>query len=274
MPIHRCMQTRLASVFLVLLTLCAAGRADAQFRAQQPLPPPEDFHVEVGAMLWTPTPELTIDNDQLNSATGGGVDLVKEFNLQNVRFTELRLTLKPARNHKIEVSHVPAEYTATATLQRTITYKGVTFPITVPATADVKWDIWRLGYEYDFVNNVHGLAGFITELKYNRVTGTITSATASASIDQTAPVPALGLILRGYVQKYISISGEFTGFKIPHVHNFDGKAWDFDIYATGSITKYFGVQGGYRSVIVNYDVNSDTGDLKLKGPYFGGMVRF
>lgn len=256
------------------LVLLAAGRADAQFSVQPPLPPPEDFHVELGAMFWTPTPELTIDSSEVNNATGGPIDLVQDFAIQKVRFTQLQAVLKPGRKHKVRISHVPVDYSASATLHRTITYKGVTFPVNLPATADLKWDLWRLGYEYDFVDDAHGLVGFVTDLKYSHVTGDISSSVATASVDQKAPVPTVGLIMRGYVHRYISITGEFTGFKIPHVKTFDGSFYDFDIYATGSLTKYFGVQGGYHSVTADYIVDTDTGNLRLKGPYFGALVRF
>jgi hypothetical protein len=34
------------------------------------------------------------------------------------------------------------------------------------------------------------------------------------------------------------------------------------------------VQGGYRAVTVDYTIEDDIGDLKLKGPYVGAVVRF
>lgn len=269
------MRTRFSSAVAAIITLAFAATASAQFGAVQPIPPPEDFHVELGLMWWTPTPELTIDTEQVNNLTGtSAVDFVQEFNLQKARFTEFRSVLKGSRKHEVRVSHVPAEYTASTTLQRTITYKGVTFPVSAPATAHLKWDLWRIGYQYNFVTSQHALAGFITEVKYNRVTGDITSPIGSASADQTAPVPTIGLLVRGYVQKYVSITGEFSGFKVPHIKSFDGKFWDLDLYATGSITKYVGLQGGYRSVQAHYVVDTEAGDLRLKGPYFGAMVRF
>ena len=41
-----------------------------------------------------------------------------------------------------------------------------------------------------------------------------------------------------------------------------------------NFTDHFGVQAGYRSFDVFYRVDSDEGDLKIKGFYFGGLVRF
>jgi len=37
---------------------------------------------------------------------------------------------------------------------------------------------------------------------------------------------------------------------------------------------HVGAQLGYRSLTSDYSVDEDEGDLKMKGLYFGGLVRF
>jgi hypothetical protein len=41
-----------------------------------------------------------------------------------------------------------------------------------------------------------------------------------------------------------------------------------------NFTDQVGAQAGYRSLTVFYRVEEDQGDLKMKGLYFGGVVRF
>ena len=48
----------------------------------------------------------------------------------------------------------------------------------------------------------------------------------------------------------------------------------FDLYGTINFGSHVGVQGGYRSLSADYLVDQDAGDLKMKGFYFGGLVRF
>ena len=36
---------------------------------------------------------------------------------------------------------------------------------------------------------------------------------------------------------------------------------DLDIYVTGSITRFFGIQGGYRWLSADYEIDDDLGDL-------------
>jgi hypothetical protein len=51
--------------------------------------------------------------------------------------------------------------------------------------------------------------------------------------------------------------------------DFDRKFFDFDLYGTANLGRNLGRAVRYRSVTLNYDIDSDAGDLKLKGPYFG-----
>ena len=156
------MQIRLVAA--LLLSLLLASRAEAQFRVPNPAPG-EQFHVELGLMFWKPTPGLQIQTGSLAALGESEVDFVQEFGIENERFNEFRAVMKAAKKHKIRVSHVLAEYDAATTLQRTIVFGGQTFPVSVPATADLKWGVWRFGYEWDFVAMDRGVVGVVTELK-------------------------------------------------------------------------------------------------------------
>ena len=61
--------------------------------------------------------------------------------------------------------------------------------------------------------------------------------------------------------------------KVNH-DTFDAKFYDFDLYGTANFGRNVGAQFGYRSVTVDYTVDNDAGNMKLKGPYVGGIVRF
>ena len=269
------MQQRL--VIPVLVTLCAlTARAEAQFRAPQPPAVGEDYHVEVGAMFWTPSPEIVIRFDELGAA-GSDVDLVQEFALEDKRFTEFRAVLKPGRKHKVRVQYVPIRYEAEAFIQREFVFGGRRFTIGVPASTDIEWNLWRFGYEWDFVSNTHGFLGLVADLKYNKVSAQIASPAIGAAVaDAQAPAPGIGVIGRGYLSRNLSVTAEFVGFKVPDriTEEFDGEMWDFDIYATVNFGRHVGVQGGYRRLDVEYLVEEDAGTLKMKGLYWGGVVRF
>ena len=254
----------------------AATPAYAQFNVPTPPAPAEDYRVELGAMFWSPTPELAINTNGLGVIGLGEVDFVQEFGIDAKRFTEYRVTLKPGRKHKLRFQYIPISYSEETTLERTIVFGGRTFTVGLPAAAEVEWNLWRVGYEWDFVSRQAGFLGLITELKYNDVRAEIDSPIGTELGEAKAPIPAIGLIGRGYLSEYFSITGEFTGFKLPDSvsEEFEGEFWDFDIYGTLSLGRNVGVQGGYRSLDVEYIADEDLGRLKMKGIYFGGLVRF
>jgi hypothetical protein len=271
------MQIRLfASVVLALFLVTA--RAEAQFTPPTDIVAAEDFNLELGLMFWQPDPELTLTT---GNVVVGTVDFVQEFGLADERFREFRVTLKPGRKHKLRFSYVPIKYDQDAVLQRTIVFQDRVFPVSASANADINWDVYRFGYEWDFVSRSRGFFGVVAEVKYNKVKADVSASgtvlgqtqTISAAVDQTAPIPALGVTGRGYLHEYVSITGEFTAFKYEN-DDFRGKFFDFDFYGTVHLGKNVGAQVGYRSIDVEFLVDSDEGTMKRKGPYFGGLVRF
>ena len=232
----------------------------------------QDHVGEVGIMLWKPSPELVLSTDTLSSFSVDEVDFVQEFGIEDKWFPEYRAAL--GRSHKFRFSYVKFSYEADATIQRTFTFQGRTFTVGAPATTDIEWDLWKLGYEWDFVSTNQGFFGVFTDLKINQVTAFVDSPAlrAAATTDVTAPIPTIGVIGRGYLSPRVAITGEFSGLKWSN-DEFDVKFFDFDINGTVG-GRNAGAQIGYRSVVADYLVDEDLGDLKMQGMYFGGYLRF
>ncbi len=273
-------------LFVLLLLFGLTARAEAQFSAPDPAPA-ENFGLELAAMYWSPTPEILIQTGALAQIGENEVDLVQEFAIDEKRFTEYRVVIKGGRKHKFRFSYVPIEYDEEAVLERTITFGGQTFPVNVPASAHLKWQQWRFGYEYDFVAADRGLLGVLLDLKYNKISAELAAEGFGAELTEaTAPVPTIGLIARVYPHRAFSITTEFSGFKMPgfigerisdslgETDDFEAKLFDLDIYGTLNFGRHVGAQFGYRSLTADYLVDEDSGDLKMKGTYFGGVLRF
>ena len=96
-----------------------------------------------------------------------------------------------------------------------------------------------------------------------------TSAGSRASMNVLIRIP---LLRQAATSRSVSVTGEFSGLKWSN-DDFDVKFFDFDIYGMiGSPSA--GAQIGYRSVVADYLVDEDAGDLKMQGMYFGGYLRF
>ena len=82
----------------------------------------------------------------------------------------------------------------------------------------------------------------------------------------------------------VSITGEISGFSLGWlpdsiIKENDGHFADVDFYGTVNFTNYVGVQVGYRSFDVAYQIGrggvlTDTGAFTVKGLYFGVVARY
>ena len=265
------MPTRLfVCAFATLLAGAFARPAEAQFSV--PTPSVEDYHVELGTMWWKPAPILVIRN----GSGGTDVNVVEAFGIEDTRFKEFRLVLKPGRKHKIRGQYVPLKYAKDASINREFTFGGHTYTVNAPASVAFDWTLWRFGYEWDFVSNKNAFVGAIGEVKYTQVKATISSAAlgVSSSADVKAPLPAVGAIARGYLTKGLSITVEATGFKVPDRFNVKGRFLDYDLYGMANLGRNVSLQAGYRKLDMRYDVDDVAGQMKMGGRYFGLSVRF
>ena len=250
------MQTRLVTAFFLSSALVVATGAAAQVA-------PETTHTELTMNFWNPEPGATVQ----------GVDFPSVLGIQPERFREMRVRSGGA--HKFRFSTLPIKYEKTGTtINTTVTFQGVEYPISLPVNYQLKWNLYRIGYEWDFARFHYGFVGLVTEVKYNKLTAAIDAANIGAeSAEVNAPIPTVGGIARIYMGQYFSATTEFTALKLTR-DEFRGKFYDFDIYGQLNLVKQLGVQVGYRSLDVDYLLDADEGALKFKGTYFGGVLRF
>jgi hypothetical protein len=232
-----------------------------------------DAVVEIGVNFWKPSPDIILSTEGLDEFDLDTVDFVDVFGIEDKWFPDFHVTA--GRSHKFRFSYVQPKYEADTTLNQTIVFRGQTFNINVPATADIKWTIIKVGYEWDFVSMDRGFFGAVVDLKWNTIEASIDSPalTSAAATDTSAPVPTFGVAGRGWLHDMVSIGGEFTGFKFNR-DDMEANWWDFDINGAVHVGRNFSVQGGYKSILVDFDIEEDQGDLKLKGPYIGVNARF
>jgi hypothetical protein len=235
----------------------------------------EVYNVEFAANLWSPTPEMTIASEALGIA-GTTIDLVSDLAVESKQLPEFRLVIRPARKHKLRLQYIPIEYTSQTTLQAAIVFNGIRYDVGVPVDATLKWRAWRFAYEYDVVYRDRGFFGLVLESKYTDVQADLAAQGIGAQFARArAPIPTVGIIGRGYLMPNISLTGEFTGIALPRISDkYDGHFYDFDIYGTVNFTNAVGVQLGYRSMDLEYQIENDSGDFLLRGWYFGGVARF
>jgi hypothetical protein len=271
------MRTRLAASLVFCVVVFSAATAHAQYGLQPASnrATGETYHVEVGGAFWNPTPDILISSEEFG-IIGDQIDFVTDLGIEKKRHTQLRVVLRPGVKHKFRFEYIPLKYSAEGAIRRSLVFNGIRFPVELPVATDLNWKAYRFGYEWDFVYMDRGFVGLLLDLKYTDVEATLSNVLDTEFVRARAPIPAVGIVGRGYVMPNVSITGEFSFFKLPDSidEDYGGNFYDFDLYGTVNFSDHFGVQGGYRSFDVFYRVESDEGQLTMKGLYFGGVARF
>lgn len=271
------MRIRVA-VSLVCLMVMAAVPAQAQYapRGTSDRATGENYHFEIGGYLWNPTPTLGITSEALG-IIGSRIDFVNDLGIEKTRFPQLKVVVRPGKKHKLRFEYTPIRYEQpNGVLRRNVVFNGILYPIALPIATELKWNAYRFTYEWDMIYRDRGFFGILLEAKYTDVQATLANFLDTEFARARAPIPSVGAIGRVYVVPNISITGEISGFKLPEGidEDYRAKYIDFDIYGSVNFTDHFGAQAGYRSFDVFYKVDTDEGELKMKGIYFGGVVRF
>ena len=92
----------------------------------------ETYHVEVGGLFWSPTPDIAITSESLPGIPGSRIDFVSDLGIEQTRFRQLKLVLRPATKHKFRFEYTPITYEAVGSLTADIVFNGIRFPVTFP----------------------------------------------------------------------------------------------------------------------------------------------
>jgi len=266
------------------LVLPAPLAAQDQFRPQPLDEPPaaENYHIEASAALWLPSADISITSagtGHLSGIPGTPIDFKNDLGLTDQRFGQFKVVLRPARRHKFRFEMVPITYEQTAETAHPIVFNGIRYDAGIPVSSSLNWKAYRFAYEMDVVSQNRWFVGLVLEAKYTDVQANL-SATVKGVVDDEfthakAPIPAIGGIGRFYIAPAISITGEFTGFKLPRIEDkYEGHYADFDLYGTVNANRFIGAQVGFRSLDVGYLATTDVGAFTVKGLYFGVVVRY
>jgi hypothetical protein len=238
----------------------------------------ESYHIEAGADLWFPSITATIASEALDTP-GSQIDIKRDLGVVDKRMSALDLVLRPASRHKFRLQYLPIKYEASSIVNKDIIFNGVRYRLGLPVNSLLDWKTFSFGYEFDFVEKKWGFVGFILEAKYTDVTVSLNSPIMTEGpqfAHQRRPIPALGGIARVYVVPNVSITGEFSAFKIPDSIDagYNGHYVDLNIYGTVNFTNNIGIKGGFRSRDVGFLIKEDSGSFVLRGINMGVVVRY
>ena len=126
------------------------------------------------------------------------------------------MVLRPGPSTSSASSTRRSSTTAEKTVATSFVFNGQRYTVGLPVTSELTWKAYRFGYEWDFVYRDRGFVGLLLETKYTDISATLTATLLGVSqtefTEARGPIPAIGVIGRGYIVPNISITGEFSGF--------------------------------------------------------------
>jgi hypothetical protein len=292
-----------AIVALALLMMSSPARGQAAQPPAQPATPSsepvpsfvpigENYHFEVSVEGWSTLPSTTMYSDTetitttpasgttpavTTTVTGTNIDLKQQLGLHNQWFPAFHVVIRPQPKHKIRFDFYPLYYKESATLSAPINFNGQTYLAGQTVASSLYWNEWQLGYEYDALTFDRGYIGAVVGANFYAVSGQLSDGSQAGAAGVHIPMPGLGAIARYYATSRFSVTGAFTGYYLPGGSaSTHGHVLDLDLYATINISKYVGIQGGYRlfDAAHHFDSPVNTGDFLINGGFIGGTIRY
>jgi hypothetical protein len=277
-----------AAMFVALIALRPMP-ASAQ-RSTFPQKPQDDnraigerYHIEGGISFWNPTVAGLVSSEQFGYV-GSNIDFVTDLGYIQTRFRELKLILRPAKKHRFRIQYTPIDYLGDTSFKRNIVFNGVVFPLAVPVQSELGWKVLRLGYEYDFIYLPRGFVGVLFDARYTKFTASLSSPIPCSSSSNEpckqfmlarAPLPAIGIVGRGYVTREVALNFELSGLKLPNVDpKYAANYYDWNISGTVNLTNNVGFDIGWRRITTFLAIDKDMGDVKFQGMWFGASLRY
>jgi hypothetical protein len=270
---HHALALGLATALLLVPTAARAqyGAPELDARVSG-----EHYHAEVSGTLWNPDVQGLITSEKFGFV-GSNIDFVDDLGFERTRFRDLRIVLRPSRKSRFRIQYTPVRYEAETTLKREITFNGQKYPLAMPVQSQFDWNVWRFGYEYDFIYRSRGFVGVLLEGRYTRMTAELKAPLIPTEFTRVrAPLPAIGLVGRAYVFPELALNFEVSMFRVPEgtIEDIEANYYDWDVHGTFNVSRNVGLQLGWRRMSSFLKVENDSGDVAFQGLWFGGALRY
>jgi hypothetical protein len=289
-----------AIAFALVLTSSPARAQSAQPPAQpaQPAPPPssvpvpsfgpigETYRIEISVEGWSTLTSTMMysDTETVTSGSTSTTVIGTDINFKDQLGLPVQtwapafhVVIRPQPKHKIRADYYPLHYKESATLFAPINFNGQTYLAGQNVASTLDWNEWQFGYEYDALTFERGYVGGVVGMNLYSISAQLSNGTQAGSASVRIPMPGLGAIARYYATPRVSFVAAYTGYFLPGgATSTHGHVNDVDLYGTINISKYLGIQGGYRffNAAHRFDSPVNTGDFTLGGGFLGGTFRY
>jgi hypothetical protein len=234
--------------------------------------PAQAFEIGIRGYYWFPSFSGNVKVDA-EGLTGTNIDLENDLGMDEESYPVVEAFIG-AGNHHLSAAYFKADYSGTATLTRDINFNGITFPVGALTASSLEYDAYDVMYWYDIIDLENFLAGGSLGIvgRVEVFDGDISIQTTGLAekVGFTAPIPQLGLNFHvGVLADILELRLLGTGMAI-------GGGTVFDGLAELSLTPipFIDIHGGYRTFIIDADIDDVEFDYDTSGPYVALTLSF
>jgi hypothetical protein len=234
------------ALFVLLLSAGSSLSAQSEDSSDR-LANPEGYKFRVGGEFWYANPTGTI----AGSTTEAPINFQTDLHFNTYATFSAGADWHFAKKHHLFILISPNQISRTVVLDRTITFRGVTYNEGSSINGKIDNNLYAPGYRYDIIHRNGGHLGIVGQFNLldikasitgvaNTTTGT-TTTTASASL--LAPIPVLGPDARVYFFKnHAFVDGNIKGMYFFGYGNYISAAGAGGI----RVGRHIDIVGGYQ----------------------------
>jgi hypothetical protein len=234
--------------------------------------PAQAFEIGVRGYYWFPSFSGNVKVDAAG-LSGTDIDLENDLAMGDEDYPVVEAFIGAGKHH-LSAAYYKADYSGTATLTRDINFNGDTFRVGDLTASSLEYDAYDIMYWYDIIDLENFLAGGSLGIvgRVEVFDGDIAIQTTglNQNVDFTAPIPQIGLNLHvGILLDILELRLLGTGMAI-------GGGTVFDGLAELSLTPipFIDIHGGYRTFMIDADIDDVEFDYDTSGPYVALTLSF
>jgi hypothetical protein len=244
--------------------LLAAAPASAQYGT----PAPEQYHLRVEYLWWSPQPVGEIQKG-LGDLEGTLLDVETDLGIQKAKMNFLSGALRLGPSWKLRGSWAPLDFGGDVEATRPFFYGTTPVLAGQRVVTSLKGNYYTAALEWDFVRDSTGFLGLLMGVKYFDVDVLLLNATTESRVAETEqlPIPVLGLAGRAYLDRHFSVEGEVSGLTLGD----RGHVWEILLAARLHLSESLAGTFGWRKLVIEGRDGRDYFNLALGGQWTYGV---
>jgi hypothetical protein len=240
--------------------------AVAPARAQDAVPPAEDYTLRVEYRWWSPTPEGEIQKG-LGPLEGTVLDVQQDLAVESGGGHTFRGAFRLGEAWKLRGGWVPLDFEGDVQTLRPFTYGTLVARPGDQIITALRGDAITVGLEWDFLRGPAGFLGATGGVKYFGVDTLMLNASTSGRVAESwqLPMPFVGLAGGVYFGGWFSLELELGGMTLGS----RGHLWEWLVGLRVHPADWIAVAGGYDKLSLEGQDDRDYFNLRLGAWTFG-----